>query len=94
MMPLLARSNFIDGLQCVLSGALFGWQKIGAIVNLGSYYFVGIPRAVLMAFVLHIGGKLGIICALLVQVLCLLFITLRANWEEEVSNSHNTMNAT
>ncbi|KAH0763013.1 hypothetical protein KY290_019086 [Solanum tuberosum] len=59
MMLLLATSNFIDGLQCVLSGALrgFGWQKIGAIINLGSYYFVGIPCAVLMAFVLHIGGK-------------------------------------
>lgn len=42
------------------SGALFGWQKIGAIVNLGSYYFVGIPRAVLMAFVLHIGGKVTV----------------------------------
>ncbi|KAH0689496.1 hypothetical protein KY289_016854 [Solanum tuberosum] len=76
MMPLLATSNFIDGLQ----------RKIGAIINLGSYYFVGISCAVLMAFVLHIGGKglwLGIICALLVQVLCFLFITLRANWEEE-----------
>lgn len=39
----------------------FGWQKIGAIVNLGSYYLVGIPSAVLMAFVLHIGGKVTIL---------------------------------
>lgn len=34
-----------------------GWQKIGAYVNLGSYYIVGIPSAVLLAFVLHIGGR-------------------------------------
>lgn len=34
-----------------------GWQKIGAFVNLGSYYLVGIPAAVVLAFVLHIGGK-------------------------------------
>ena len=34
-----------------------GWQKIGAYVNLGSYYIVGIPSAVLLAFVLHVGGK-------------------------------------
>ncbi|RZC53443.1 hypothetical protein C5167_012352 [Papaver somniferum] len=60
MMPILAVSNFIDGLQSVLSGTArgCGWQKIGAYVNLGSYYLVGIPCAVLLAFVLHVGGKL------------------------------------
>lgn len=34
-----------------------GRQKIGAYINLGSYYIVGIPCAVLFAFVLNIGGK-------------------------------------
>jgi hypothetical protein len=34
-----------------------GWQKIGAYINLGSYYIVGIPSAVVLAFALHIGGK-------------------------------------
>lgn len=33
-----------------------GWQKIGACVNLGAYYIVGIPSAYLIAFVLHVGG--------------------------------------
>ncbi|XP_015067531.1 protein DETOXIFICATION 16-like [Solanum pennellii] len=99
MMPLLATSNFLDGLQCVLSGAVrgFGWQKIGAIINLGSYYLVGIPCAVLLAFYLHIGGKglwLGIICALLVQVLSLLFITLRTNWEEEAKKAQERVEET
>jgi len=37
-----------------------GWQKIGAFVNLGSYYLVGIPAAIVFAFVLHIGGKVKI----------------------------------
>lgn len=36
-----------------------GWQKIGAYVNLGSYYLVGIPIAVLFAFVFHTGGKVS-----------------------------------
>ena len=36
-----------------------GWQKIGAYVNLAAYYIVGIPSAVLLAFVLHFGGKVG-----------------------------------
>ncbi|XP_021638546.1 protein DETOXIFICATION 16 isoform X2 [Hevea brasiliensis] len=59
MMPIVAISNFLDGLQCVLSGIArgCGWQKIGAFINLGSYYLVGIPSAILFAFVLDISGK-------------------------------------
>ncbi|KAF7124103.1 hypothetical protein RHSIM_Rhsim12G0140300 [Rhododendron simsii] len=59
MMPILAISNLLDGLQSVLSGSVRGCgrQKVGAFVNLGSYYLVGIPCALLFAFVLHIGGK-------------------------------------
>ncbi|EEF36034.1 conserved hypothetical protein [Ricinus communis] len=104
IMPIAAVSIFLDGFQCVLSGTArgCGWQKIGAFINLGSYYLVGIPSAVSLAFVLHIGGKistssflnlhsmglwLGIICALIVQVLSLLTITMRTNWEQEVKHS-------
>ncbi|MED6120242.1 Protein DETOXIFICATION 16 [Stylosanthes scabra] len=92
MLPILAISNFLDGLQCVLSGTArgCGWQKIGAYVNLGSYYLVGIPSAILLAFTLHIGGKglwLGIICALIVQVLSLLIITIRTDWDQEAKKA-------
>ena len=34
-----------------------GWQNIGAYVNLGSYYVVGIPLANLLGFVHKLGGK-------------------------------------
>ncbi|KAK9278060.1 hypothetical protein L1049_027618 [Liquidambar formosana] len=92
MMPILAASNFLDGLQCVLSGIArgCGWQKIGAFVNLGSYYLVGLPSAVLLAFVFHIGGKglwLGIICALIVQVASLSIVTMRTNWDQEAKKA-------
>ncbi|KAK6925314.1 Multi antimicrobial extrusion protein [Dillenia turbinata] len=92
MMPLLAITTFLDGLQGVLTGVArgCGWQKIGAIINLGSYYLVGIPFTVVFAFVLHIGGKgllLGIICALLVQALSLLIITIRTNWDQEAKKA-------
>ncbi|QHO13194.1 Protein DETOXIFICATION [Arachis hypogaea] len=92
MLPILATSNFLDGLQCVLSGTArgCGWQKIGAYVNLGSYYLVGIPSAILLAFTFHIGGKglwLGIICALIVQVLSLLTITIRTDWDQEAKKA-------
>ncbi|KAL6007397.1 Protein DETOXIFICATION 16 [Asimina triloba] len=90
MMPVLATSNFFDGMQSVLSGACrgCGWQKIGACVNLGAYYLVGIPTAVLLAFVLHVGGKglwMGIVCGIFVQVLSLGAITAYTNWEEETT---------
>ncbi|URD82247.1 MATE efflux family protein [Musa troglodytarum] len=90
MMPILATSNLLDGMQCVLSGVArgCGWQKIGALVNLGAYYIVGIPSAVLLAFVFHVGGKglwMGIICGLLVQMLLFSAITYCTNWEKEVS---------
>ncbi|KAH7528672.1 hypothetical protein FEM48_Zijuj05G0096900 [Ziziphus jujuba var. spinosa] len=59
MMPILAISDFLDGFQCVLSGNArgYGWQKIGAYVNLGSYYLAGITLVVLLDFAFHIGGK-------------------------------------
>lgn len=92
MMPILATSNFLDGLQCVLSGTArgCGWQKIGAYINLGSYYLVGIPLAIVFSFVIHIGGKglwLGIICALILQGLSLLTVTMRTNWEKEAKKA-------
>uniref|UniRef100_A0A0D9W3Z8 Protein DETOXIFICATION n=1 Tax=Leersia perrieri TaxID=77586 RepID=A0A0D9W3Z8_9ORYZ len=88
MMPILAVSFLFDDLQCLLSGVArgCGWQKIGAIVNLGAYYLVGIPAALCFAFVYHLGGMglwLGIMCALVVQMLLLLAITLCTNWEKE-----------
>nr|DAD31937.1 TPA_asm: hypothetical protein HUJ06_010788 [Nelumbo nucifera] len=83
MMPLLATSNFLDGIQCVLSVTL--------VISLNLFiHHLGIPSAILLAFILHIGGKglwMGIICALIVQVLSLLIITIRTNWEEEVKKA-------
>eukprot|EP01018_Ginkgo_biloba_P027030 Gb_29738 [translate_table: standard] len=34
-----------------------GWQNLGVYVNLGAYYAVGIPTAIVLAFVFHVGGK-------------------------------------
>lgn len=50
-----------------------GWQKIGAYVNLGAYYLVGIPAAILLAFVLHIGGKVYTTVNLLAKIVIIWF---------------------
>ncbi|RIA05385.1 hypothetical protein BRARA_K00358 [Brassica rapa] len=88
MIPIVAAGNFLDGFQCVLSGVArgCGWQKIGACVNLGSYYLVGVPLGLLLGFHLHLGGRglwLGIVTALVVQVMSLSIITLVTNWDQE-----------
>ncbi|CAL5028012.1 unnamed protein product [Urochloa decumbens] len=92
MMPILAASFLFDCVQCVLSGIArgCGWQKIGAWVNLGAYYLIGIPAAFCLGFLYHLGVMglwLGVICALVVQMLLLLAITLRSNWEKEASKA-------
>lgn len=94
IMPLLALSDFLDGFQCVLSGAArgCGWQTLCAVINLGAYYVVAIPSAVLLAFVFHVGGMglwMGIICGLSVQAVVLIIINLHTNWNDEVLRAEN-----
>lgn len=45
--------------MCPQAGILAGCgrQKIGACVNLGSFYLVGVPCAVALAFLLHMKAK-------------------------------------
>ncbi|GLJ11093.1 hypothetical protein SUGI_0142840 [Cryptomeria japonica] len=92
MIPLLAAGSILDAIQCTLSGIArgCGWQKVGAYVNLGAYYIVAIPVAVILAFVLHVGGRglwLGIVCGLFVQTILLLLITLYTDWEQQGRNA-------
>ncbi|XP_078176668.1 protein DETOXIFICATION 16-like isoform X2 [Carex rostrata] len=87
MLPILAISNMFDGIQSVLSGVLrgCGWQKIGAFVNLGAFYAVGIPSAIVLAFVFHINGQglwMGIIFGIFVQVVLFVIITSYTDWEK------------
>ncbi|CAJ1952042.1 unnamed protein product [Sphenostylis stenocarpa] len=92
MTPILAIFVFVDSIQTALSGIVrgCGWQKLGAFSNLGSYYLVGLPFAIVLAFVLHVkaeGLLLGIVLSLVLQVVCFLVVTLRTNWEKEANNA-------
>ncbi|KAF5734544.1 MATE efflux family protein [Tripterygium wilfordii] len=92
MVPFVAVIILLDGLQSILSGIVRGCgrQKIGAYVNLGSYYLVGIPFGILLAFVFDIRGEglwLGVICATAVQILSLLIVTIRTNWDQEANKA-------
>ncbi|XP_051126678.1 protein DETOXIFICATION 12-like [Andrographis paniculata] len=88
MAPFLGLSIIMDSLQAVLSGVArgCGWQHIGAYVNLGSYYLVGMPAALLLAFVLHLKGRglwSGLLAGATVQCIALSAVTGITNWEKQ-----------
>lgn len=62
-----------------------GWQHLGAYVNLGSFYLLGIPMAVVLGFVLNMGGRglwMGVICGSLSQTTLLSAITIFTDWHK------------
>ncbi|KAL2499462.1 MATE efflux family protein [Abeliophyllum distichum] len=88
MTPFLCLSIIVDSLQAVLSGVArgCGWQHIGAYVNLGAYYVVGIPVALFLGFVLHLKGEglwSGLVAGATVQSILLALITCLTNWEKQ-----------
>ncbi|KAG8638768.1 hypothetical protein MANES_14G060800v8 [Manihot esculenta] len=96
VLPVLALSNFMDGMQAVLSGTArgCGWQKLGACINLGAYYLVGLPSALVLTFLFHFGGMglwMGITCGSSVQALLLLAITMHTDWDQEAKKARVTV---
>lgn len=64
-----------------------GWQDLGAYVNLGAYYLVGIPVALVLGFVLHLRGKglwMGLTTGAVVQSALLSIITYFTDWKRKV----------
>ncbi|XP_062213357.1 protein DETOXIFICATION 33-like [Phragmites australis] len=86
---LLAGSIFLNSIQPVLSGVAIGagWQSLVAFINIGCYYFVGIPLGVLFGFKLKLdamGIWVGMSLGTLLQTAILLFISYRTKWEKQV----------
>ncbi|CAI0556449.1 unnamed protein product [Linum tenue] len=89
MVPFICASVVMDTLQTVLSGVVrgIGWQNLGAYVNLGAYYLVGTPVAVVLAFVVHIGGKgllIGLASGSFVQATMFAFRIALTDWQQQV----------
>ncbi|XP_050269672.1 protein DETOXIFICATION 7 isoform X1 [Quercus robur] len=92
MAPLICLSILMDSLQAVLSGVArgSGWQHIGAYVNLGAFYLVGLPVGAVLGFVLHLRGKglwIGIIAGSIVQSTLLSLITGFTNWKKQADKA-------
>ncbi|CAL5338873.1 unnamed protein product [Camellia sinensis] len=92
MAPLVCLSVILDSIQGVLSGVArgCGWQHIGAYVNLGAFYLVGIPIAAILGFWVQLRGKglwIGIQVGAIVQSIMLFLITSFTNWEKQGNSS-------
>ncbi|RLN18700.1 hypothetical protein C2845_PM02G08650 [Panicum miliaceum] len=95
--PLLAATHVLNGVQPVLSGVAVGcgWQKLVAYINVGCYYFVGIPLGVLLGFKFHLGAKgiwTGMLGGTCMQTIILFWITFRTDWNKEVEEARKRLN--
>ncbi|KAK3188366.1 hypothetical protein Dsin_027927 [Dipteronia sinensis] len=94
--PYLAISIILNGVQPVLSGVAVGcgWQAFVAYVNVGCYYFVGIPLGCVLGFKFDLGAKgiwSGMLGGTLMQTVILLYVTCRTDWTKEVEKARNRL---
>ncbi|KAM6589022.1 hypothetical protein CsatA_011627 [Cannabis sativa] len=88
MAPLVCLSVIFDSLHATLSGIArgCGWQDLGAFVNLGAYYLVGIPVAAALGFWFDLRGKglwIGTVVGSFLQAFLLSLIAVCTNWDEK-----------
>ncbi|KAJ1443211.1 Multi antimicrobial extrusion protein [Sesbania bispinosa] len=73
---------------CIARGG--GFQKIGAYVNLGAYYLVGAPIALLLGFGLNLNAKglwTGTLTGSVLQAIILAVITGLTDWQKEATKA-------
>ncbi|CAO2820504.1 unnamed protein product [Amaranthus hypochondriacus] len=88
----LAFSILLNNVGPVLSGMAIGCgsQGLVAIVNMCSYYVIGIPVGVLLAYAADLEVKgiwIGMMCGMVTQTIALLYITWKIDWVEEVKKA-------
>ncbi|KFK45054.1 hypothetical protein AALP_AA1G337900 [Arabis alpina] len=72
-----------------------GRQKYVTYVNLACYYLVGIPSGIFLGYVVGLQVKgvwLGMIFGIFVQTCVLAIMTMRTDWDQQVSSSLKRLN--
>ncbi|KAJ7555243.1 hypothetical protein O6H91_05G028100 [Diphasiastrum complanatum] len=91
LLPFLAVSTMMDGMQGILSGVLRGCgrQELGAAINFVVFYGVGVPIGATLAFALKFGGSgiyMGLVSGLSVQTLTMFIVSFTIDWKKEVDD--------
>ncbi|KAF7847302.1 hypothetical protein BT93_L3105 [Corymbia citriodora subsp. variegata] len=94
---LLAFTILLNSVQPVFSGVAVGSgrQSMVAYVNIGSYYVIGVPLGVVLAYVAKLeiqGIWIGMIVGVATQTAVLGFITYKTNWDEQVNKASERLN--
>ncbi|KAM7280919.1 hypothetical protein ACFE04_008053 [Oxalis oulophora] len=89
---LLAFSMLLNSTQTVLTGVAIGggWQTIVAIINFCSYYVIGIPLGLCLAFLTNLEAKglwIGMLAGVVIQIVVLSYITWKIDWDHEVNKA-------
>ncbi|XP_010528775.1 PREDICTED: protein DETOXIFICATION 21-like [Tarenaya hassleriana] len=95
--PFLAFTILLNSVQPVLSGVSIGagWQSYVAYVNLACYYVIGIPVGIVLGYTLGWQVKgiwIGMLVGIFFQTLVLVGMTLRTDWDHEVSSTRVRLN--
>ncbi|MCO5546960.1 hypothetical protein L7F22_000399 [Adiantum nelumboides] len=90
--PYFATSSALDALQSVLSGIVrgAGRMRIGAYINLASFYVVGLPIGCLLAFIAGREEKglwLGLIAGITIQFSSYLTCIHTMDWRQEAKEA-------
>ncbi|KAM5557406.1 protein DETOXIFICATION 35-like [Rosa sericea] len=88
----LGVTMLLNSVAEVLTGVAVGggWQVMVAYINLAAYYLFGLPLAIFLGFKANLGPMGlygGIISGSAVQILFLLIMTSRTNWDNEVEQT-------
>ncbi|CAD5318074.1 unnamed protein product [Arabidopsis thaliana] len=97
--PLLCLSFILDGFTAVLNGVArgSGWQHIGAWNNTVSYYLVGAPVGIYLAFSRELNGKglwCGVVVGSTVQATILAIVTASINWKKQAEKARKRIVST
>ncbi|WIA44443.1 hypothetical protein OEZ86_007198 [Tetradesmus obliquus] len=90
--PPLAVSLIGEGANTVLAGVMRGCgrQKIGAAINLATYWGLGLPIACLLAFPGKLGALglwTGLACTASIQALLMSLTVFKFNWSDEAARA-------
>ncbi|KAL8046575.1 hypothetical protein ABFX02_08G186300 [Erythranthe guttata] len=85
MTPLLVASISFDFFQGIFSGVArgCGWQHLALFINLGTFYFIGMPISTLLGFKFKLYAKglwIGLISGLTVQMIGLFLLSKFTKW--------------